>query len=194
MPLLLTAERVVGGVQIKGDAGGVLGQVADLFVDEVGFDLAGVGHDPFVAGRGMGVGRRKFEAIEGAFAAEGLAVVLTADAVLAGGSGLAAEAGRERIKAEGVVVVEVFVAQASGHRCAGAASSARGARRSGIPVVGETSGEALEVALAARPTRCRFWAPRAGRSARVHRKLPTNEFWPNIKDKHHFKPSNTIDG
>ena len=104
-------EGIVGGVQIERDAGGILGQVADVFVDEVGFDLVGGGHDLFVAGFGLGVGRREFQAIEGAFAAEGLASVLTADAVLAGGIGLAAEAGQERSGAEGVVVVEVFVAQ-----------------------------------------------------------------------------------
>jgi hypothetical protein len=39
-----------------------------------------------------------------------------------------------------------------------------------------------------------LWAPRAGRSARVHRKLPTIEFWPCRQRKHYSKSLNTIYG
>jgi hypothetical protein len=39
-----------------------------------------------------------------------------------------------------------------------------------------------------------LWAPRAAHAARVHRKLPTIEFWPCQQHKHDFKSHNTIYG
>ena len=135
--------------RVEGDAGGVFGAGADVFVDEAGFDLVGVGHDLFVAGGGGGVGRGEFEAVESAFAGERLAAVLGADAVLAQRILLAAEAGQERIGAEGVVVVEVFVAQ--GQAVGALAQQAQEVvfEAVGVAVVGETGEEAFQAAVAA---------------------------------------------
>ena len=82
----------------------------DVEVDERRIDLGAIECDLFVARVFVGIGGCEFEAIEGAFAGAGLAAVALAAALKTLDIGLAREHGEQRIGAQLLVIVEVFVA------------------------------------------------------------------------------------
>ena len=107
-------------------------------------DVAMPGDDLLVAALGVGPHRRQFQAIERALARQRLASILAAATVLAGRIGLAHQHRQERIVAQGVVVVEVFVAQGQGEDPLGDQFVDGVLDQLGIAVVGEAGGESPE--------------------------------------------------
>ena len=109
--LLVAVQGVVGGIQVGDEHRRRRGVGTEEEVHEPALDGLGPGDDLLVAAGGAGVGGRQFQAVEGTLAGQGLALVPGAQPVLAGGVGLADEGREQGVAAQGVLVVEVFVAQ-----------------------------------------------------------------------------------
>ena len=84
----------------------------------------------------------------------------------------------------------IWAAPSTGIRCAAHKQCRR--RFAGPPTACARHRDDADNACA--PGAAAVWAPRAGRSARVHRKLPTSEFWPCRQHKQRFNSCNTIYG
>ena len=109
--LRVAVQRVIGGIQIQDDFGRRGGMGVQKQVHEQPLDGLGAGHDLVVAAVGGGLRRGQLQAVEGALAGQGFALGLSAEAIRAGGIGLAHQGGQQGVEAEGIVVVEVFIAQ-----------------------------------------------------------------------------------
>jgi hypothetical protein len=115
-------------------------------IDEELLQAVHVADDLLVAAVGVGADGSEFEAVEGTLAGQRLATVADAEAVFAHGIGLADQDGEERIEAESVVVVEVFVAQAQAEDTL-AEKVAQGVfDQIGVAMVGEAACEGVEEA------------------------------------------------
>jgi hypothetical protein len=103
-----------------------------------------VGDDFLVTAVGVGADGRQFEPIERALASEGFAAVLGAEAVVAERVGPADGDRQERIEAEAVVVVEVFVAEAQAKDALFEEIGQRMFDKIRVAMIGEAVGEALD--------------------------------------------------
>ena len=103
-----------------------------------------VGDGLLVAAGGVGADGGEFEAVEGALAGQGLALVLGPDALLALRIVLADQDGQQRVVAKAVVVDEVFVAQAEAEDALLEQIGEGVLDEVGIAVVGEAAGELVD--------------------------------------------------
>ena len=103
-----------------------------------------LGHDLLVAALRIGSDGRQFQAIQRTLAGQRLAAIFVAAAILAGRIGLADQNGQERIESQGIVVIEVFVAQGQGEDALGEQIVRPMFDPLGIAVIGETGGESAK--------------------------------------------------
>src|SRR5207302_7653666 len=97
-----------------------------------------------VAAGGIGPDGGEFEAVERALAGQGLAAIPAADALLALGIFLADEDSEQRVVAELVMVVEVFVAEAQTEEALLEEFGQGVLDQLRVAVVGEAAGELLD--------------------------------------------------
>jgi hypothetical protein len=109
--LLVAVQRVIGGIQVEDDLGRRGGVRLQEQIYEQALDSLGAGDDLVVAAVGGGLGWGQLQADVGALAGQGFPLVPGAQAVQAGGIGLADEGRQQGIETQGVVIIEVFVAQ-----------------------------------------------------------------------------------
>ena len=136
---LVTVPHEVRRVQVQNDPRGWDGVLPQEGRDEEGLQGVEVGHDLLVAAWGVGPDGGELQAVEGALAGQRLAAVVGALAVLAVGVLLADEDGQE-----GVVVVEVLVAQAEAEEALLEEFGEGMLDLVGVAVVGEAAGELVD--------------------------------------------------
>jgi hypothetical protein len=141
---LLAVQRDVGRVHVQHDLGRRQQVLLHEGLDQELLDLRQVGDDLLVPAVGLGADGGEFQAVERALAGQGGAAIAGARPVLAGGVGLASQHGQQRIVAQPVVVVEVFVAQAQAEDALLEQLRDGVFDQVGVAVVGETSGELVE--------------------------------------------------
>ena len=110
-PLLAAVDGIIRGVQIEPDLLGWLRVGLHKTVHEQAVHARGVSHDLLVTRLGVGIGGCELQAVEGARARQGLALVAREKAILPGGVLLADQHRQQRIQAQPIVVVEVLVAE-----------------------------------------------------------------------------------
>ncbi len=137
---LMAVDRIVGGVKIEHDSFGADGAVPRKSPQRPPrwhgyrprFSYSGSPHRP---------DWRQFQPIQRALARQRLAAIFGTTTILAGRIGLSHQDGQERVMAESVVVVEVFVAQGQSGGWLGQQLVDGVFDQFGIAVVGETGGQ-----------------------------------------------------
>ena len=113
-------------------------------LDEEGLHGVQMSHDLFVAAGGVGPDGGEFEAVERALASQSLATIACPSTLASRRVFLADQDGEQRIVAETVVVVEVFVAQAEGEDALFEQLRERVLNQVGMPMIGETGSELVD--------------------------------------------------
>src|SRR5262245_16591124 len=139
-------QRVVGGVQVQHEALRRHQVLLEEGLDEKGLQGIEMGDDLLVAAAGVGPHRSEFEAVERALAGQGPAAVAAPQTLVALGIFLADQDGQEGIVAQGVVVVEVFVAQAQAEDTLPQEFRERVFDPLGVAVIAEAARELLDEA------------------------------------------------
>ena len=143
-PLLATVQGIVGGVQVQDYPLGRTIMGLDEKVPEQGVHRRGVGTDAPVAVGGRLFRTGELQAGKGRRGRQGPAPIAQTAPVDAGQVGLAHKQGQQGIGAQGVVVVEVLVAQCQGEDALGDKVGDTVLDGGGVAVVGKAAGQALE--------------------------------------------------
>ena len=141
VPELMAVDRIVRGVKVEHDLLRWRGMQRQKHLDEEVLDVAMSSNDFFVAALFVGSDGRQFQTVQRALARQRLATIFASASILAGRIGFAHQHRQERIVAEGVVVVEVFVAQGQGEYPLGHQLGHGMFDPLRIAMVGETGGE-----------------------------------------------------
>jgi hypothetical protein len=143
---LVAMQGIVGGIEVQDEACGRRRVLLQEGIHEELLQAVHVADNLLVAAVGVGADGRQFEAVESTLAGQRLATIAGSKAVVAGGIGLADQDGEQRIEAESVVVVEVFVAQAQAEDTLAEELGQGVFDELGVAIVGEAACEGVEEA------------------------------------------------